>query len=115
MLCGQPLPSAAGEPAFTTYIGRGTKGAVDYVFHAGLRAVGRFELLPRWLLRQSDGLPAGALASDHMALVARLAALKVLSVAGNPFREGRDAEGGDASHEALVDALRKRGVTVVDA
>jgi leucine-rich repeat protein SHOC2 len=47
--------------------------------------------------------------------VARLAALKVLSVAGNPFREGRDAEGGDASHEALVDALRKRGVTVVDA
>ena len=67
------LPSAAGEPAFTTYIGRGTKGAVDYVFHAGLRAVGRFELLPRWLLRQSDGLPAGALASDHMALVARLA------------------------------------------
>ena len=47
--------------------------------------------------------------------VARLAALKVLSVAGNPFREGRDAERGDASHQALVDTLQKRGVTVVDA
>jgi len=47
--------------------------------------------------------------------VARLAPLKVLSVAGNPFREGRDAEGFGDADEALVDALRKRGVTVVDA
>jgi leucine-rich repeat protein SHOC2 len=47
--------------------------------------------------------------------VARLAALKVLSVAGNPFREGREAEGFGDADEALVDALRKKGVTVVDA
>lgn len=65
------LASAYGgpEPAFTTYLPKGTKACVDYVFAAGLAPVGRLEPPEHRALKA--GLPSQWLPSDHVALVAR--------------------------------------------
>lgn len=66
------LPLCPGEPAFTSYLGEGTKGCVDYCFYddESLELLGRLEMLPPNVLRRHGaGLPTKAWSSDHMALV----------------------------------------------
>ena len=60
-----------GEPGFTTYLPKGTKACVDYVWSSDLVPVGRLEPPPLEELR--DGLPSQKFPSDHVALVARFA------------------------------------------
>ena len=60
-----------GEPAFTTYLARGTRGTVDYALYSPLLSpVGRLEPLSGRAMR--PGIPNRRLASDHLALVVRL-------------------------------------------
>jgi len=63
--------SGGGEPGFTTYLPKGTKACVDYVWSSDLVPVGRLEPPPLEELR--DGLPSQKFPSDHIALVARFA------------------------------------------
>ena len=63
--------SGGGEPGFTTYLPKGTKACVDYVWSSDLVPVGRLEPPPLEELR--DGLPSQKFPSDHVALVARFA------------------------------------------
>jgi mRNA deadenylase 3'-5' endonuclease subunit Ccr4 len=60
-----------GEPGFTTYLPKGTKACVDYIWSSDLVPVGRLEPPPLEELR--DGLPSQKFPSDHVALVARFA------------------------------------------
>jgi mRNA deadenylase 3'-5' endonuclease subunit Ccr4 len=58
-----------GENAFTTYIPKGTKACVDYIFASNLIPIGRLEIPLLKELR--EGLPSQKYPSDHIALVAR--------------------------------------------
>ena len=70
----QPHPrlprGCPGEPSFTTYISRGTKACVDYIFVGKRRLKPEFRLEPPNVHHLRRGLSASV--SDHVALVARL-------------------------------------------
>jgi len=61
-------PGCPGEPPFTTYINKGTKGTVDYLFFGTRHLKLQRRLHPPGVLHLRRGLRANV--SDHVALVA---------------------------------------------
>ncbi|KAJ8602553.1 hypothetical protein CTAYLR_008344 [Chrysophaeum taylorii] len=97
-----------GEPAFTTFIDKGTKNCVDYVFYsqADLVLLGRSELLPTAFLEAAVGLPSPDAPSDHISLVAELA-----FSSGPAASSASTSSSSSSSSSSDVDYYSRRNIT----